>query len=96
MTDRLCILDDVRLELRPVNLRLWIGVIVLFIAATVFGVSAGAWYIVRQDYVTYSSMMSDALAQRDGMMRICVLQEDATKKMAAKRKTALGVGGEGR
>lgn len=91
--NRICILDDQKLQLKPVSLRLWFGFFLAFILGTVLAVSAGAWWVVRQDYIAYSSTLTQVLEQRDNLMRICVARDDAMKQKV-KKNVPLNVGGE--
>lgn len=91
--NRLCILDDQKLQLRPVNIRLWFGFLLAFVLGTVLAVSAGAWWVVRQDYIAYSSTLTQVLEQRDNLMRICVARDDAAKQKV-KKNVPQNIGGE--
>jgi hypothetical protein len=79
MTRRLCLLDEDRMLLRPISIRFWSLFILSLVCGVVLATSYGAWMVVRQDYLAYSSTLSDVLKQRDGLMRVCVLKDDAAK-----------------
>ena len=91
--NRLCILDDVRLQLKPVSLRLWFTAILCLVCGVVLATSYGAWMVVRQDYQSYSSTLTQVLEQRDNLMRVCVARDDASKAKVRKN-VPQNVGGE--
>jgi hypothetical protein len=96
MTRRLCLLDDDRLQLHPISIRFWCLFILALVLGVVLAVSAGAWYVVRQDYIAYSSTLTQVLEQRDNLMRVCVALDEKAKTKTAAKKTVLGIGGEAR
>ena len=91
--NRLCILDDVRLQLKPVSLRLWFTAILCLVCGVVLAVSAGAWYVVRSDYVFLNATIHEAVERNDNLMRICV-RSDEQMKQKVKRNVPQNVGGE--
>lgn len=91
---RLALLDTELERMHSVNLRLWIGVIMVFVALTTFTVSWAAWIVVRRDYVNFNAITAEALAQRDRLMDICVMRDNATKAQVKQVKAKLNIGGE--
>lgn len=93
--NRLCILDDERLQLKPVSLRLWFAFLLAFVLGTALAVSAGAWWIVRQDYIHMNGIINEAVTRNDRLMAICVMSEKQAKEKV-KRNVPLNIGGEER
>ena len=90
---RLALLDDERLSLHPVSLRLWLLSLLCLICGVVLATSYGAWMVVRHDYEAYSSTLTQVLEQRDNLMRICVARDDSMRAKV-KRNVSQNIGGE--
>jgi hypothetical protein len=93
---RLAVLDEQLQRFDVINLRLLFGMIAILVLGSVFATSMAAWWFVRKDLGEYSAALTDAISQRDHLMTICVMRDDATKAEVRARKTKLGIGGEGK
>jgi hypothetical protein len=93
---RLAILDDERLQLKPVNIRLWVGIVLIFILGAVFATAAGTAYIVRRDYLTMNGIINEAVTRNDRLMAICVLANEQTKQkmQQVKKQVPPNIGGD--
>ena len=77
---RLALYEEEIQRLHPINVRLVVGLILLFSAVISASTASGIFYLVRQDFQEYNRVISATIAQRDRLMQICVVENDKSRK----------------